>query len=105
MKAVGNDDKIALVKKAEDAENIIPLLYPDFKESLSALDVLEVSFRNVLYFLNERERPDDLVLYFLTLLSKETGKVIFIDTDAPVFPGTSHRTKVQRLSDKTTCFL
>jgi len=94
MKTVYDDNQLALVKKAENSENVTALLYPDFIESTCIFYMLKIILGDSGKFFNKIKGPDYLIFYLVSLFYKEFNKIVLVKNDCSVFLLISHDTKI-----------
>ena len=93
MEAAGYYDQLSFVKKAENPEYVVSLLYPDLIQSIGSFQMFEIGFRNLWKFFNYTKDPYDFIFHFLTLFYKERLKIVLVKSDGPVFGNCWHKYK------------
>lgn len=87
-------NQIIVVKKAEDSKDVTTALNSDFIKSVSALQMLEIYFRNPVQVFNYSQSPKDFLLNFGRLVVIKVLKVILIEKEVTFFV---HGSKVRKV--------
>jgi hypothetical protein len=92
-----------IIKKAENSENLSTHLDADLIQAICPLHMFEYLCGHIFQILDQVKYPNDLILYFVFLLYKESLEIIPVKNNPPPLMLNSHGkypkcfTKVQLL--------
>jgi len=78
-----NDHQVAFVKKAEQPDMIASLLYADLVQTIGPNNVFQIRFGDPRQFLDQRQRPKDLMLQLFSLSVKKFLKMLLVKENSP----------------------
>ena len=91
---MADDYHVALIKEAEDAEDVAAHLHPYFIQVIGAGEVLEIDFRNLVQVFNHAQGPQNLLFDLVGLSLVKVAEVVFKKEQATLF---RHEPKVSEV--------